>query len=129
MTRALLWLPFVVGCAAIWMVSGMGDPPVPDALSFELSDKLLHAAAYAGLAVLATIGARTPVPGRMWALAAGLATLYGVVDELHQSFVPGRSPSLGDVIADGVGAMAGAGVVSALVSRRRRRAKAAPQAS
>jgi len=30
-------------------------------------------------------------------------TLYGLSDEFHQSFVPGRYPSLGDIVADGVG--------------------------
>ncbi|MDP6519559.1 MAG: VanZ family protein [Planctomycetota bacterium] len=29
---------------------------------------------------------------------------YGFIDELHQSFVPGRSPSFFDVLSDGVGA-------------------------
>jgi hypothetical protein len=38
------------------------------------------------------------------AVAVGLAVLYGVSDEWHQSFVPGRSPDALDVLADGLGA-------------------------
>ena len=32
-------------------------------------------------------------------------TLHGILGEWHQGFVPGRSPSVGDGIADGVGAV------------------------
>ena len=31
---------------------------------------------------------------------------YGVADEFHQSFIPGRFASGGDVVADGIGAVA-----------------------
>lgn len=34
-----------------------------------------------------------------------IAALYGASDELHQHFVPGRSPQLGDVMIDGLGAL------------------------
>jgi VanZ family protein len=36
--------------------------------------------------------------------AALFAILYGIGDELHQSFVPGRTASVWDVLADAVGA-------------------------
>lgn len=32
---------------------------------------------------------------------------YGALDEWHQSFVPGRDPSLGDWVADSVGVILG----------------------
>jgi len=41
-------------------------------------------------------------------LAVGLASLYGVSDEVHQMFVPGRDPSVIDVLADFIGSCAGA---------------------
>jgi VanZ family protein len=54
-----------------------------------------------------------------WALSAA----YGVTDEWHQSFVPGRTPDVGDWLADAVGAAAGVivatGVARARVARRR----------
>jgi VanZ family protein len=36
-----------------------------------------------------------------------LAALYGVSDEWHQSFIPGRYPDVFDVITDGIGAACG----------------------
>ena len=39
-------------------------------------------------------------------IAISFGTLYGVMDEYHQSFVPGRSPSAFDVFIDGVGVVA-----------------------
>ncbi|MEZ4273606.1 MAG: VanZ family protein [Myxococcota bacterium] len=33
-----------------------------------------------------------------------ITILYGLVDEFHQSFVPGRSPDLLDALADAAGA-------------------------
>jgi VanZ family protein len=33
-----------------------------------------------------------------------IATLYGVSDEIHQAFVPLRTPDVRDVIADATGA-------------------------
>jgi len=37
-----------------------------------------------------------------------LATLYGISDEVHQAFVPGRNASPWDVVADGLGGVMGA---------------------
>ena len=41
----------------------------------------------------------------LWVVAAiSLSTVYGVLDEYHQSFVPLRSPSAFDVLVDSIGA-------------------------
>lgn len=37
----------------------------------------------------------------------GLCLLAGVLDEYHQSFVPGRSVSVGDILADVIGGVCG----------------------
>ena len=59
-----------------------------------------------------------------WALiAVGFGVLYGVMDEYHQSFVPGRSASTFDVFIDGVGVVVGVAgvwyVVETVLVRRR----------
>ena len=65
-------------------------------------DKLAHALEYALLAFLLGRGL-----GR-WDGAVALAVLYGLSDELHQRYVPGREASAGDLLADAVGALIGA---------------------
>ena len=38
-----------------------------------------------------------------------IVVLYGVSDEVHQMFVPGRTAALDDVVADTIGAVVGTG--------------------
>jgi VanZ family protein len=86
------------------------QPTIPMPQSIPHLDKVLHFGAYAGLAgllVLAIGPAALPGRQRFW-LAWGIACLYGLSDEFHQSFVPGRDVSALDWLADAVGALAGA---------------------
>jgi len=70
-------------------------------------DKLLHCLAYAVLG-LAFLFALPPQWRRQRPVQAGCATvlfclLYGVLDEWHQSFIPGRFSGVDDVAADAAG--------------------------
>jgi VanZ family protein len=75
-----------------------------------------HAVLYAILGVL-LLGALLPgrATSRAAALAIVIASLYGVTDEVHQAFVPGRIPDVLDWAWDTVGAAAG--VASLQVAR------------
>jgi len=53
---------------------------------------------------LGTLRGDGPPADRTRLLAFGLAALYAATDEVHQSFVPGRTPSPWDVLIDGAGA-------------------------
>jgi VanZ family protein len=72
---------------------------------FPGADLLAHAVFYA---VLAVFLARSLTPPRVmtWKrilLVTVLVAAYGVTDEYHQSFVPGRDASGWDILADGLG--------------------------
>lgn len=101
--HGLRWAAVAAWMGLIFLVSG--QPRLPVLLQVaDFGDVLGHFAAYAVLALLlrwAMVGAgiRHAV---IWALVAAL--LYGISDEFHQSFVPGRHPDLWDVLADGLGA-------------------------
>jgi len=41
-------------------------------------------------------------------LIVTLSALYGLSDEVHQSFTLGRSANVGDIVADGFGSLIGA---------------------
>lgn len=94
---------------AIFFLSAESSLPAPPG---PLSDKHVHALAYAGLAVLvirALAGGRwVGVSGVIAVRGAALAVLYGAADEWHQWFVPGRHAELLDLLADATGAAAAA---------------------
>ncbi|MER3490059.1 MAG: VanZ family protein [Meiothermus sp.] len=65
-------------------------------------DKFVHAGVYGLLGWLLARGTDNPVGG--WAIAV----LYGLSDEFHQHFVPGRQADALDGLADAIGAFLGA---------------------
>jgi len=92
---------------AIFFASSQSDPQLPD----QVSDKTAHGVAYATLATAATrafAGGLPAVVGPGVAASAWLLSVgYGVTDEFHQSFTPGRTPDVADVYADAIGACLG----------------------
>jgi VanZ family protein len=104
-------MPAILCMAGIFVVSSIPDVgPLPG----DVSDKTGHTLAYAVLALLVLYaladGRISGVTMRNTLLAIVIATIYGASDELHQRFVPGRSPDLLDVRADAIGATIGAAV-------------------
>jgi len=47
-----------------------------------------------------------------------LGLFYGMTDEFHQSFVPGRFPSIGDWFADSLGVIAGVLIIKYIGDRK-----------
>ncbi len=78
-------------------------PDVPDI------DKLLHCLIYGILAATALFAVPPGFSRRRPVLTVALVVLfcaaYGLSDEFHQSFVPGRTPSAWDLAADTLGAV------------------------
>jgi VanZ family protein len=111
--RWLAWLPAVACATAIFVLSSQPVLPSPGGLS----DKTAHAIAYGVLGTLCLVGVTgarlSGVTGSSLLVAFVLAVLYGASDEFHQSFVPGRSPEWGDLLADAVGAALALGLVRA----------------
>ena len=106
--------------AMLFGLSSLQTLPSPPA-GFSFYD--VHVAAYAGLAVLtarATGGGLRDVSLRAVLAAIVISSLYGVSDEYHQSFVPGRRFDVLDMLADAIGSVAGASAVGAWSIIRRR---------
>ena len=109
--RVTAWGPAALVMAAIFFVSGLSAPPTPSVLP----DVGLHAVAYAVLGASLLRGladarwSQVTIRNALWAVL--LAVAYGVTDEWHQSFIPGRTPELRDLFADAFGSAVGASVV------------------
>ncbi|MEH0020236.1 MAG: VanZ family protein [Desulfobacter sp.] len=104
------WLPVLALCTAIFWQSAFPSLATPSL--FPHQDKLLHLAAYALLAFLTARALACERPGMprktIWVLAALFAAGYGLSDEIHQAFVPGRCAEIADFAADALGGMSGA---------------------
>ncbi len=101
------WLPPVLYCLLIFVLSQMSHPPVPPGLSGDI----LH---YPEYGVLAWLLARAlqgdkgnGVSLRVLFWAFVLAVVFGALDEVHQAFVPERLPDVVDWYHDAIGAAAG----------------------
>jgi len=115
-----LWGPFIAALAVVFWLSSMSYVPG----TRYVWDKALHTVGYAGLGLLALRafhgGFHAPRVAPTL-LAASAVILWGISDEFHQSFVPGRDASALDVVADAVGFTVAFGVMAAVTSARSRR--------
>lgn len=117
-------LPVLAWMGLIFALSARSTLPEPPGFNPSLTSILGHFSVYAVLAALVwwALGPGFPASRRI-ALAFGVACLYGLSDEWHQSFVPGRYPSAFDVLVDAIGA----GTALALIWRATR--QQSPQAT
>ncbi len=98
-------LPAFACALAIWMLSArpgkIGSTPVWQSCLHNAA----HVVAFGALSGLVWLALRAPRAGaKAWG-AVALAACYGVVDELHQMYVPRRMASAGDVVSDLAGAL------------------------
>lgn len=87
-------------------IPGTGFPKLPFFLRNLPVDKVVHFSLYFVLAIAMIRGH----PGEkirfiLWAwISLGFCVVYGITDEVHQYFVPGRDTSIFDLLADTLGA-------------------------
>ena len=123
MRRLWIWtLPLALAGTAFWLSSQSTLP-----LGIQLPhprDGFAHALEYAALALALDLAARWSWPGlplyRRHLLLFIVLVLFGISDEFHQSFVPGRYAEVCDVLADALGGALGLALscLPALRSRR-----------
>ncbi len=106
--QSLMRLCSIICAVLIFFLSSQSKLPTLSEPIFGL-DKLLHAFAFGSLAFTSSywLSDRSwkEKPFLLFFLVVGIVALYGASDEFHQSFVPNRSVSVYDWIADCVGAV------------------------
>ncbi|MEW6714012.1 MAG: VanZ family protein [Nitrospirota bacterium] len=72
------------------------------------TDKIIHTIVYFMLAILLYFSfLKSGLRKHILLISLVFAVIYGVSDEIHQYYVPGRIASIGDVVADSLGALIG----------------------
>lgn len=110
MLRPFLRWFFLAGyCLLIFWQSSLPSPDIgPDIPGI---DKLMHLVAYAAMSYLASLAFATLLRLNKAAVVsvAGIlfSVLFGLSDEWHQSFIPGRMADGWDFLADVFGAVLG----------------------
>jgi VanZ family protein len=125
----LYWLPVLLIMAVIYALSDRpefgrggllvmwagrlldGSPLLPWLLPFlqrldPFASYIAHFVEYAILALALYWALSRTLPRLQWKYLTAwlIAVLYAISDEWHQSFVPGRTPSVQDVLVDAAGA-------------------------
>lgn len=103
----IVYLPLVIYWIVIFILTSL---PIDIAININVSDKIEHFGAYGVLSFLLffTLSFQKKIPlfkefPATFTLV--FASLYGMVDELHQLLVPGRNADIKDWIADLTGAL------------------------
>ena len=117
--RLKFFVPAIIWAALIFVASSIPDISTPS-FGFKMVDKIIHFIIFFILGVLISYGfgkGRINSVNIFW-ISIGITILYGIFDEFHQFFVPGRHMDAFDVLADALGAATASGLYSLKLKRR-----------
>ncbi len=104
----LLHLPAIFYMALIFYVSSLRSVS-PPSIGLAIEDKFYHFGEYALLSLFLYVALLSyrheSIQSRIHIIAVVIACIFAGTDELHQYFVPGRESTIGDLIADWLGAI------------------------
>lgn len=104
-----LWLAVVACMGFIFFVSSQPKKDIPPLFPFQ--DVVYHTLIYSILALCFSRALKNTNPNipalNLIIFTIIFGVVYGISDEFHQSFIPGRSVSGFDVFIDGIGSTAG----------------------
>lgn len=116
------WFPVIIYAILIFWGSSL-EGPFEAGVEIYGFDKMLHTLEYAALGILLARAINASMPdiscGRVIFIAFIIGAFYGLTDEFHQYFTPGRSASPADLTADAVGGFLGALAFAARLKKAR----------
>ena len=123
-----LWyhLPAIGWAVLIFVASSIPNASLPP-IGIEYEDKWIHLLIYGVFGFLVARSFFIQAKSRwmwqyFWLFSIAIGVVYGITDEFHQRFVPGRYPEILDAVADAVGSILGV-MIFLLISKKRWRGK------
>ncbi len=115
----LVYTPLIIYWITLFVATSIPAESVP---SFGVGDKFNHFFGYLLLAVLLyltfTIQVKSTFLKSFSAFTAvAVSSFYGVFDEIHQMYIPGRSAEFLDWLADAAGAICGVLIISVIIKK------------
>ena len=113
------YVPAVIWAVLILIGSSIPDLSAPG-LGFTMADKIVHFAEYfvLGLLTARAVSAFYKQPLKIFWLSSALTCGYGMLDELHQLLIPGRTTEGLDMVADILGSILAVALYAGLWRRR-----------
>ena len=105
---SLRWLAVILWMGLIFALSSIPSIETPFEAAYDFTfKKLAHVTVYGILTALLFSALRIHISnsGHARLISVLIAVLYGISDEWHQTFVPGREGTLRDVAIDAAGAI------------------------
>ncbi len=104
------WLPVIVWMGLIYYLSSLSNPiqqiiPEEVLIYFDFERFMYHIIEYLILSLLIYRALKNTIDKNIQTSSILITILYAIIDELHQSFVPGRIPSVWDIAVDSFGAI------------------------
>jgi VanZ family protein len=117
----LVYLPLILYWILLFIATSLPTTNLP---SVAVSDKIKHFSAFFGLSVLLSLTLLYQnriilFKKHFLSVALIISSFYGLLDEIHQGFIPGRNNEFLDWVADSLGAMVGVLLVYYLLKKYR----------
>lgn len=119
-----VYIPLILYWIVLFIATSLSTQSLPK--PFVFNDKVAHFLAYLFLSFLVTLTLWSQeklklLKRRYFFFSIAIVILYGVLDEIHQSFIPGRSCEFLDWIADTSGAIIGTLFATILIVKIKQR--------
>ena len=117
--RLKFFIPALIWAVIIFSVSSIPDLSAPS-FGFKFTDKAAHFVEYFILGIflayaIAKLNLRLM---RVFWISVCISAFYGVTDEFHQFFIPGRQMDGFDMLADVLGALSASGIYVFIIRNR-----------
>lgn len=119
--KYLINIPLIIYWLILFILTSL---PGKEAITIGVNDKIEHFGAYGLLSAILYLNLFFQEKFKLLSKYPAtftiiVASLYGMLDELHQLFVPGRSADVIDWLADSIGAVLGVIIIRFILQKIR----------